>query len=133
MGRYFRVRRVGDVVLWQRVPQGLHTRLGQWHNLKEGEELRIPTVDTQLELKRAKASARYLRAAAKGCSTKATTSRCGACPPPKQIYNDGTALRPELSETVRRCRHGCDIVANVSVRVQLILNQLGKGTTLFLS
>lgn len=65
-GRYFRVRRVGDVVLWQRVPQGLHTRLGQWHNLEEGEELRIPTVDARLELKRAKASARYLRSAGKG-------------------------------------------------------------------
>ena len=66
-GRFFRVRRVRDVVLWQRVPEGHHTRLGQWHNLKEGEHLWIQPVDPELELKRAKASARYLKSAGKGC------------------------------------------------------------------
>jgi hypothetical protein len=65
-GRYFRVRRAGDVVLWQQVPQGHHTRLGQWHNLKQGEEFRILMIDPELELKRARATARYLRRAGKG-------------------------------------------------------------------
>jgi hypothetical protein len=65
-GKYFRVRRVGDVVLWQRVPQGEHTRLGQWHNLKPGEDLRISAIEPELELKRARATARYLKRAGKG-------------------------------------------------------------------
>ncbi len=64
--RFFRVRRVGDVVLWQRVPGGEHTRLGAWHNLKKGDELRIATIDAELETKRAKATARYLKSAGKG-------------------------------------------------------------------
>jgi hypothetical protein len=65
-GRYFRVRRVGDIVLWERVPEGLHTRLGRWHNLKTGEHFETPIFDAALELKQAKASARYLKAAGKG-------------------------------------------------------------------
>jgi hypothetical protein len=65
-GRYFRVRRVGEVVLWQRVPQGHHTRLGRWHALKVGEQLHTPIVDPKLELKRAKATARYLKSTGKG-------------------------------------------------------------------
>lgn len=43
--RYFRVRRAGEVVLWQQVPKGMHTRLGFWHNVNQRRDERRSRLD----------------------------------------------------------------------------------------
>lgn len=62
----FRVHRVGDVVIWERVPNGQHRKLDHWHALAPGESARLPAVDPTLQIKRAKATARYLKSSGKG-------------------------------------------------------------------